>query len=126
MSFCLNSTELENILLLHLKDKAIEDVALNLLLDNATLWQDKLLCLTFSFARILERQRGSVSLAQTMIPELFSMPDKMFIDIQECGEDFVDYMLRHEYSGDSDLELSLMTVAKRLSEHCYGQETLRD
>jgi len=126
MNYCLNSTELENLLLLHLEDKAIEDVTLNSLLDNAVQWQDKLLCLTFSFARILERRRGSVSLAQTMIPELFSMPDKMFIDIQECGEDFVDYMLRHEHSDEVDLEISLLTVARKLLEHCYGKETLRN
>ena len=126
MSYCLNSTELENLLLLHLKDKAIENGTLKSLIDNAVQWQDKLLCLTFSFARVLERRRDSVSLTQTMIPELFSMPDKMFLDIQECGEDFVDYMLQHEHSGEIDLEISLLTVARKLSEHCYGKETLRD
>ncbi len=126
MNYCLNSTELESLLLLYLEDKAIKDVTLKSLLDNAIQWQDKLLCLTFSFARILERQRDSASLTQTMIPELFSMPEKMFIDIQECGEDFVDYMLRHEHSGEIDLEMSLQTVARKLSEHCYGKETLRD
>ncbi|GBD95144.1 hypothetical protein BMS3Bbin05_00351 [bacterium BMS3Bbin05] len=126
MNYCLNSTELECLLLLHLEDKAIENVTLKSLYDNAIQWQDKLLCLTFSFARILERQRGSASLTQTMIPELFSMPEKMFIDIQECSEDFVDYMLRHEHSGEIDLEISLLTVARKLSEHCYGKNTLRD
>ncbi len=126
MNYCLNSRELECLLLLHLEDKAIENVTLKSLLDNAIQWQDKLLCLTFSFARILERQRGSASLTQTMIPELFSMPEKMFIDIQECGEDFVDYMLRHEHPGEIDLEISLLTVARKLSEHCYGKDTLRD
>jgi len=93
MNYCLNSTELESLLLLYLEDKAIENVTLKSLFDNAIHWQDKLLCLTFSFARILERRRGSASLTQTMISELFSIPEKMFIDIQECGEDFVDYML---------------------------------
>ncbi len=92
------------------------------LLDNAVQWQDKLLCLTFSFARIFERQRGSSALTRRMITELFSMPEKMFIDIQECGEDFVDYLLRHEHSSEINLELSLLTIAGKLSEHCYGKE----
>lgn len=126
MSYCLNSTELESLLLLYLEDRSIENVTLKSLVDNARGWQDKLLCLTFSLARLLERQRSSTSSAKKMISELFSMPDKMFIDIQECGEDFVDYMLRHEHSGEIDLEISLLTVARKLSEHCYGQETLRD
>ena len=126
MNYCLNSTELECLLMLHLENKAIENVTLKSLVDNAIQWQDKLLCLTFSFARILERRRGSASLIQAMIPELFSMPEKMFIDIQECGEDFVDYMLRYEHSGETDLELSLLTVARKLSEHCYEKNTLRD
>lgn len=126
MNYCLNSTELESLLLLHLEGKYIEDGTLRSLLDNAVQSQDKLLCMTFSFARILERRRGSASLIQTLIPELFSMPEKMFIDIQECGEDFVDYMLRNEHSGEIDLELSLLTVARKLSEHCYGKNTLRD
>ncbi|MDM8525466.1 hypothetical protein QUF80_19025 [Desulfococcaceae bacterium HSG8] len=124
--YCLNSRELESLLLLHLEDKAIEDANLKSLIDNSLQWQDKLLCLTFSFARILERQRGSLSSAQAMMTELFSMPEKMFIDIQECGEDFVDYMLRHEHPGETDLEMSLQTVARKLSEHCYGKDTLRD
>jgi len=113
-------------LLLYLEDKNIENTILKSRLDDAIQWQDKLLCLTFSFARILERRRGSASLAQMMTPELFSMPEKMFIDIQECAEDFVDYMLRHEHSGEIDLEISLMTVARKLSEHCYGKDTLLD
>lgn len=126
MNYCLNSKELESLLLLYLKNKAVEDLELKSLFDNAAQWQDKLLCMTFSFARILERQRNSASLPQVMIEELFSMPDKMFIDIQECGEDFVDYMLRHEHSGEIDLEISLQTVVRKLSEHYYGKETLRD
>ncbi|MDM8535450.1 hypothetical protein QUF70_01715 [Desulfobacterales bacterium HSG17] len=113
-------------MLLYLKYKAIEDADLKSLLDNAAQWQDKLLCMTFSFARILERHRDSASLTESMIEELFSMPEKMFIDIQECGEDFVDYMLRWEHSGGIDLEVSLQTVARKLSEHCYGKKTLRD
>ena len=126
MNYCLNSRELECLLLLHLENKAIENVTLTSLLDNALRWQEKLLCLTFSFARIIDRRRSSASLPQAMISELFSMPEKMFIDIQECDEDFVDYMLRHEHSGEIDLEISLLGVARKLSEHCYGKETLRD
>jgi len=126
MNYCLDSRELECLLLLYLEDKDIENVILESRLDDAIQWQDKLLCLTFSFARILERQRSSVSLAQTMIPELFSMSEKMFMDIQECDEDFVYYMLRNEHSGEIDLEMSLLTVARKLSEHCYGKDTIRD
>ncbi len=126
MNNCLNSTELECLLLFCLEDKAIEDENLKLLFDNSTLWQDKLICLTFSFARILERHRNSATLAQFMIPKLFSLPDEIYIDIQECGEDFVDYMLRREHSGETDLEISLIKVAMYLSEYCYGKETLRD
>jgi len=126
MNYCLNSTELENLLLLHLEDKAIENGTLKSLIDNAVQWQDKLLCLTFSFARVLERRCDSTSSAKKMISELFCMPEKMFLDIQECDEDFVDYMLRHEHSGEIDLEISLLTVARKLSEYCYGKETLRD
>mgnify|MGYP001549504058 CR=1 FL=1 len=126
MSYCLNSRELESLLLLYLEDKDIEDASLKSLLDNAVQWQDELHCLTFSFARILERRPDSVSLNQAMIRELFSISEKMFINIQECGEDFVDYMLRHEHSGEIDLEMSLQTVARRLSEHRYGKKTLCD
>lgn len=50
------------------------------------------------------------------------MPENMFIDIQECDEDFVNYMLEYEHSGDIDLETSLQTVARKLSEHSYGKK----
>ena len=126
MSYCLNNTELESLLMVYLEDKAIENETLKSLFDNAIQWQDKLICLTFSFARILERRRDSVLLAKKMTLELFSMQEKMFIEIQECAEEFVDYMLRHEHSGEVDMEISLLTVARKLSEYCYGKETLRD
>jgi hypothetical protein len=127
MNYCLNTHELERVLLFFLKDKAIEDEDLKLLLDNSAQWQDKLICLTLSFARVLEKKRdNSPAFLNAMISELFSMPEKMFIDIQECGEDFVDYMLRNEPSGQVDLESLLQNVAKKLSEHCYEKETLRD
>jgi hypothetical protein len=126
MNYCLNSRELESLLLHYLEIKAIEDVTLESLHDNAVHWHDQLLCLTFSFSRIIERQRTSVSLTQRMISVLFSLPDKMFLNIQDCGEDFVYYMLQHEHSGELDLETLLLTAARRLSEHCYGKETLRD
>ena len=126
MNYCLNNRELECLLLFNLEGKTIDNVTLKALLDNAIQWQNKLLCLTFSFARILERESDLASSTQAMIPELFYLPEKMFIDIHECGEDFVDYMLRHEHSGEIDLEITLMTLAKKLSEHCYGKDTLRD
>ena len=126
MSYCVNSTELEEILALQLENKAIEDVALKSLFENAVQWQDKFLCLTFSLARILERRRNSSSLSQEMVADFFSMPEEMFIDIQECDENFVNYMLEHEHSGDIDLEISLQTVARKLSEHSYGKKALRD
>ncbi|MDU9050759.1 MAG: hypothetical protein Q3M30_18070 [Candidatus Electrothrix sp. Rat3] len=126
MNYCVNSNELEKLLDLRLKNEAIEDVILKSLLDNAVQWQEKFLCMTFSLARILERRRDSSSLTMAMIPEFFSMPENMFIDIQECDEDFVNYMLEYEHSGDIDLETSLQTVARKLSEHSYGKKTLRD
>ncbi|MCI5130468.1 MAG: hypothetical protein D3904_02840 [Candidatus Electrothrix sp. EH2] len=126
MSYCLDSTELEKLLDLRLNQEGIEDAALNLLIENANQWQEKILCLSFSLARILERRRESGSLSQEMITDFFSMPDEMFIDIQECDEDFVNYMLEYEHSGDIDLEMSLQTIAKKMSEHCYEKRTLRD
>ena len=53
MNYCLNSIELESLLRFYLENKAIEDVTLKSLIDNSVQWQNKLLSLTFSFARIL-------------------------------------------------------------------------
>ncbi len=131
MSYCLNSVELEALLLSHLEEKDIGDVDLKLCVDKAVEWQDKFQCLTYSFARIIERRRGSMSWTQRAIPKLFSMSERI-LDIQECDEDFVAYMLREEHSGETDLEVLLLTVARKLSEYCYGkkwkewEKTLRD
>ncbi|MCI5218341.1 MAG: hypothetical protein D3914_03905 [Candidatus Electrothrix sp. LOE2] len=126
MSYCLDNTELEKLLDLRLNQEGIEDAALNSLIENANQWQEKVLCLSFSLARIIERRNDSASLSREMIADFFSMPEEMFIDIQECDENFVNYMLEHEHSGDIDLEMSLQTVARRLSEHYYEKRTLRD
>lgn len=109
-----------------LENKSIDDLDLRLHFDQANEWDEKLLCTAFSFARIIERRCDSKEKAQSMINKLFSMPNQMYFDIQECGEDFVDYMLRHEHVGNTDLETSLMAVARKLSEHNYGKKTLRD
>lgn len=126
MSYCLDSTELAQLLNLRLNKEGIEDTDLNLLIENANQWQKKVLCLTFSLARILEKRSDAAPLSREIITDFFSMPEEMFIDIQECGEDFVNYMLEHDHSGNIDLEMSLQTVARKLSEHCYGKRTLRD
>ena len=126
MSYCLNSTELESLLLLYLEDKAIDNVTLKSLFDNAIQWQDKLLCLTFSFARILERQRDSTKSDSIMTSTFFSMTEELFLEIEECGEKFVDYMLKHELFNEIDLEKKLLIIAKDLSEYRYDKETLCD
>ncbi len=125
MSHLLNSTEIESLLLFYLENKMIDKQTLLAHLENSSHWYEELICLTFSFARVLERRRKSVVLTQKMIPELFSMPEKMSIDIQECDEDFVDYMLRDKYSEDDDLEQALLTVARNLSERSHGKKMLR-
>ena len=53
MSYCLDSTELEKLLDLRLNQEDIEDAVLNSRIENADQWQEKVLCLTFSLARIL-------------------------------------------------------------------------
>ena len=126
MNYCLNSTELECLLLLHLEDKAIENGTLKSLLDNAIQWQDKLICLTFSFARVLERQRDSTKSAAIMTSTFFSMPEELFLEIEECGEKFVDYMLRHELFYKMDLEKKLLIIAQDLSDYRYDKATLCD
>jgi len=126
MTYCLNNNELEKLLRLYLNGTSVDDIALESHVSDAGQWDDNLLCITFSLARVLERQRDSEQLIKMMIVELFSMPDKLFLGIQECDEDFVDYMLRHEHCGDSDMEVSLLRVAQNLTEYCYDKKTLRD
>ena len=123
---CLNNAELECILLHSLEDKAIDNSTLETLYNGAAQWQYDLLCLTWSFAIILERRRGSVSVVQNMVPKLYSMPDEISLNIQECDEKFVKYMLQHEHPDELNLETSLLRVARGFSEYDYDQDTLRD
>jgi len=125
MNYCLSSSELEHLLLSQLENKTIEDSGLSALLGNAENWEGKLLCLTLSFARILERHKNS-PLTAKMIPCFYSIPDKMFMEIQECDENFIDYILSQEHPDEIDLEESLQILATRLSEYCYGKNTIRD
>ena len=126
MEYCMNNEELEALLSSQIEGQVIEDSDLNSQVENALLWHNKLLCLTFSLARILERNKNSIPLVQQMIPKMFTMPDRMFIEIQECGEDFVDYMLRNEHVGEETLEESLQMIERNFEMKCYGKNTLRD
>ena len=126
MNYCLDSIELETLLKSHPDKWSSDNEALGLLIYNATHWQDKLICLTFSFARILERQRDSTKSDSIMTSTFFSMTEELFLEIEECGEKFVDYMLKHELFNEIDLEKKLLIIAKDLSEYRYDKETLCD
>lgn len=76
MTYCLNSTELEEFLLSQLENKLIKNESLKIVIGSANqweekIWEEKILSLTFSFARILERHSDSMPLIQAMIKDFF-------------------------------------------------------
>lgn len=123
INFCLNDTELESVIMSVFNCSEIDNIELRAKIKNAKEWENKLLCLTYSFSKILEKHS---EIAQRLIPILFLMPQRMFFDIQDCGEEFVEYMLQHENSSNNNLEESLVIVARNLSEHLYEKSTLRN
>ncbi len=126
MQYCLNVDELNQLIESHRGAVEITDKALLMQLENARQWQTELVCLSFLFARLLERKKNRNVAPDQMIRSLFSLKEEMYLYIQECGAEFVEYMLSYKSFSDlgDSLEDILIDIQNRMSEHRY-ERTLR-
>lgn len=124
MHYCLNSAEISDLVRFVETGVVTEDINLMAHITQAQMWQERLVCLTLLFARVLEKNRDEVGKPERMLKALFSVNEEMYLDVQECGADLVDYILRNVRDSKSPFEESLIELQNGYSEHRYDK-TLR-
>lgn len=108
MYYCLNRSELMQLLTFKSIDTRIDDAQLRRRIEDAESWGNELGVLTYSFACVLERQASDSAGCQGYIELLYRLADTMFLRIEECTSVFVAHMLRHVRDRNLTLEEELI------------------
>ncbi len=124
MNYCLNTSELSQLIDFKAGGSDIEDEELRLRVDYAENWVEQLGALTYLFCHILERRANSGVDCQNLIILLYQLAEQMSIRIQECDSYFIEYMLSNLRHENLSLEEELVGLQNNLSIFAYGQ-TLR-
>lgn len=119
--YCLNTSEIDRLIDYVKTGIEPDDMEFCLRLGYAETWQVKLVCVTLLFARVLERRNPNVGEPERMLNALFTLDEKMYLEIQECGLDLVDYMLRNARDAGSSFEQSVIDLQNGYGAHKYDQ-----
>ncbi len=82
-------------------------------------WHLKLICVNYLVAWIISGiSNRDHDTAKAKIENLYKMKDTLYLSIEECNEEFIDYLLK-SYPGiiSDNLENEVFTIAKSFSEH---------
>ena len=120
MYYCLNTEELEQFIDYNNSGKAVFEDDLRLLIEYSQNWQTELGCIQFLFARVLARKiKRKTKSCYDLIHMLNDLEDKMYIRINECDFEFVEYMLRYIRELDITLEENIINLHTNMNEHIY-------
>ncbi len=121
MNYCLSVEELAQLIDRYTKSRDIEDMNLSSLVENARQWDTKLICLSVLFARLLERENKDTAVPTQMIKTLFSLKEKIYLEIQHCDLDFIEYMLGYSHSRNTKdtLEDILIDIQNGIGDRRY-------
>ncbi len=121
MPYCLNRDELASLLDLPVKGDQGTGIPEGRLV-LARKWIEPLTFLTYTLACILERNREADNRIWTRtLGKAFALLSEMYIDVQECDADFVDYMLCHLRMPNISLEEALTEMERRRREFKYDK-----
>jgi len=84
-------------------------------------WEQEQIGLSYFLSQILEREQGS---ARELISDFMAVEDGMWFSVEECGPDFVDFLLRNRR--DTRLSLSEELIARVEDHRAHNyQKTVR-
>lgn len=117
---CLTSIEVK-LLLAHLEDEEIclkGDLANQI--DAAKEWEFQIVCHNLFVARHIDAEEGGLE----KIARIYTVEEEMFLELQEGGDTFVEYLLRHTRLANETLDEALITIQEGLSK-CDYEKALR-
>lgn len=114
---CLTSSEV-GLLLCHLvADGSNLEGDLAMTIEAARCWQVMVVCHNLFVARYVDADaQGSKK-----IKRIYSLEEEIAIEIQEGGDQFVEYLLRHVRLPSETLDEALMAIQEDLSEYNYAK-----
>lgn len=112
-NYCLTLDEINEILQWKSRGKSLINHDLSLIIDEAKVWDTRILHLNILFARLLDRNDVSVIDEKYNNIEIIyklSNQDEFYFEIEELSEKFIEYMLRHPRNKDNILEDALVEL----------------
>ncbi len=117
MPYCLNQQELEQLIDYKLYNRPVDDLTMGRI-ELSEAWMEELHGLTYFLTRILEIKAKQKINPQEVIEFVYTLPEKMWLTIQEADMKFVEYMLDRDRSAGTIDEV-LIELQSRLNEHEY-------
>ena len=111
---CLSAVEV-GLLLAHLSERGSVDEEFAEALEAAKDWELCLVCHNLFIARHVVNSTAGLDL----IARVYAAEDEMALELQEGGDLFVEYLLRHQRVSSETLDDALVSIQDGLSNYSY-------
>ena len=114
---CLTALEVARFLSSLVDEEDCLDANLTLMIGLAKSWDILLVCHNIFVARHINKGTHG----EKKIEQVYALTDVLAFEIQEGGDQFVNYLLRHQRSATQTLDDALVEIQKGLSGHDYAR-----
>ena len=114
---CLASDEVARLLSYMVTDGAKLEGDLATIMDAAQCWEEYLVCHSLFVARHIRADDRGVE----KIGMAYELEEAFAFEVQEGGDELVDYMLHHQREPGESLEDALIAIQEGLSSHDYAR-----
>ena len=118
---CLNYCELEEILSCLISgDEPNEDYCKSLY-DCAREWETELVGLSYLFLYLVTKKARVPSSLDSLLSVFYTCESELYFDIESCGEEFIEFILKHERCEGEELKDQLVVLCDGFKNHDYSQ-----
>lgn len=114
---CLTALDVSNLLFSLVDDGNNLDADLTTKIEAAISWEVTLVCHNLFVARYIDKEEQG----EKKIEKVYGLENILAFEIQEGGDQFIDYLLRHQRLSTQTLDDALVEIQKGLSEHDYAR-----
>lgn len=114
---CLTASEVAGFLSSLVGEGNCLDADMTLMIEYAKSWDILLVCHNIFVARHINKDTHGGK----KIEQVYALVDALAFEIQEGGDQFVNYLLRHKRSATQTLDDALVEIQKGLSEYDYAK-----
>lgn len=117
MNFCVNQSQLEQLIDNKLNNKNVDDRTLADFIANADSWVSKIGIITYILAKVKEKY--DIQNIIEYFNNIFDFPNHAYIEFQECDSNFITQLLNHNRNREMSLEEELIQIEYRILNHNY-------